>query len=263
MEPMPYANLLVESAERIATVTVNRPEKRNALDRATLDALAACFADLAADSSVGAVVVAGAGGKAFVAGADLNHIRGMSPLQAREWSYVGQAVYARIEAMDKPVIAAIDGWAMGGGLELAMACHIRVASTASRMGQPEVKLGIVPGWGGTQRLARLVGRGRALEMLLTGDPIDAEQALRIGLVEHLTAPGEAAAKAQEIAAKILKNGPVAAALILQAVRQGLDMPLGAALEWESAQFTVSSATEDIREGVAAFLEKREPRFPGR
>ena len=188
---------------------------------------------------------------------------GLSALEGRDWGRLGQGVFNRIEAMEKPVIAAINGYALGGGLELAMACHIRVASERAKLGQPEVKLGIVPGYGGTQRLPRLVGRGRALEMLLTGDPIDAAEAHRIGLVNHITAPNHLIPQCREIAAKILRNGPVAVALILQVVNRGLEAPLPDALEFEATQFGLSCATEDIREGVSAFLEKRTPEYKGR
>jgi len=260
---MNYANLLVETADSIATVTVNRPEKRNPLNRETVAALGDCFTDLAANPDVKMVILTGAGDKAFVAGADLNRVTGLNAMEGREWGRVGQAVFSQIEAMEKPVIAAINGWALGGGLELAMSCHIRVAAESARLGQPEVKLGIVPGYGGTQRLARIVGRGRALEMLLTGDPIDAAEAYRMGLVNHVVPAAELMAKAREIAGKILKNGPVAVALILQAVNRGLEMPLPQALEWEASQFGLSCATEDIKEGTQAFLEKRAPEFKGR
>jgi enoyl-CoA hydratase len=260
---MAYVNLLLEVADGIATVTVNRPEKRNPLNRETVGALDDCFRDLAADESVKAVIVTGAGEKAFVAGADLNQVTGLNAVEGREWGRIGQAAFNRIEAMEKPVIAAINGWALGGGLELAMACHLRIASETARLGQPEVKLGIVPGYGGTQRLARIIGRGRALEMLLTGEPVDAAEAYRIGLVNHVTPAADVMPKAREIAGKILRNGPVAVALILQAVNRGLEMPLPQALEWEASQFGLSCATEDIKEGTRAFLEKREPKFTGR
>ncbi len=261
---MPYENLLCDIADGgVATITVNRPEKRNPLNRETVAAIDACFGDLAANDAVKAVIVTGAGEKAFVAGADLNQVTALDAMGGREWGLVGQEVFNRVEAMEKPVIAAINGWALGGGLELAMACHIRIAAQTARMGQPEVKLGIVPGYGGTQRLARIIGRGRAIEMLLTGDPIDAAEALRIGLVNHVVPAAELMEKAREIAGKILKNGPVAVALILQAVNRGLEMPLPQALEWEASQFGLSCATEDIKEGTRAFLEKREPKFTGR
>lgn len=258
-----YANLLVDVSDRIATVTVNRPEKLNPLNRATVQALNDCFADLAANHDIGAIIVTGAGEKAFVAGADLNQVDGLTALEGRDWGRLGQAVFNRIETMEKPVIAALNGYALGGGLELAMACHIRVASERAKLGQPEVKLGIVPGYGGTQRLPRLVGKGRALEMLLTGEPIDAAEAHRIGLVNHVVAPDRLLTQCREIAAKILRNGPVAVALILQVVNRGVECPLPQALEYEATQFGLSCATEDIREGVKAFLEKRSPDYKGR
>ncbi len=257
-----YANLLVEVTDRIALVTVNRPEKLNPLNTATIDALEACFRDLAADKGVGAVIVTGAGEKSFVAGADINQLEGLSAVGGRDWGRRGQEVFSRIEAMEKPVLAAINGYALGGGLELAMSCHIRVASERAKLGQPEVKLGIVPGYGGTQRLPRLVGKGRALEMLLTGEPIGAAEAHRIGLVNHVAAADRVLPQCREIAAKILSNGPVAVALILQAVNRGLESALPEALELEASQFGLSCATEDIGEGVRAFLEKRPAQFKG-
>lgn len=257
-----YANLLVDVSERIALVTLNRPEKLNPLNAATIDGLESCFEDLAADADVGAVIVTGAGEKSFVAGADINQLEGLTAMAGRDWGRRGQAVFSRIEAMEKPVIAAINGYALGGGLELAMSCHLRVASERAKLGQPEVKLGIVPGYGGTQRLPRLIGKGRALEMLLTGDPIDAAEAYRIGLVNRVVAPERLLPQCREIAAKILRNGPVAAALILQAVNRGLESALPQALELEASQFGLSCATEDIGEGVRAFLEKRPARFKG-
>ena len=258
-----YPNLLREVRDGVALVTVNRPEKLNPLNAETVEALGACFADLAADAQVKAVILTGAGEKAFVAGADINFLTDLTPLGGRDWGRRGQAVFQEIENLEKPVIAAINGYALGGGLELAMACHLRVAAEHARLGQPEVKLGIVPGYGGTQRLARIVGKGRALEMLLTGEPIDAREAHRIGLVNHVTPAADLLAKCFEITGKILKNGPAAAALILQAVQRGCEMPLAYALEWEAAQFALSCSTEDIREGTRAFLEKRPPKFQGR
>ena len=260
---MSYANLLCDVEDSIAQVTVNRPEKLNPLNRETVAALRQCFDDLAADPGVKAVIVTGAGEKAFVAGADINQLTELSALGGRAWGLEGQRVLAEIEGLPKPVIAAINGYALGGGLELAMACHIRVASPNARLGQPEVKLGIVPGHGGTQRLPRLVGKGRALEMILTGDPVTAEEAHRIGLVNRVVPQEELIPEARKIAARILENGPVAVALCLDAVHRGLEMPLDEALRWEAAQFALSCSTEDIREGTQAFLEKRKPEFQGR
>jgi enoyl-CoA hydratase len=260
---MAYVNLLYEIADSIAQVTLNRPEKLNPLDGDTIEALAACFTDIATDNAVKAVVITGAGPKAFVAGADINRLTQLSALEGRAWGLRGQQVFSQIENLPKPVIAAMNGYALGGGLELAMACHIRVASPNAKLGQPEVKLGIVPGYGGTQRLPRLVGKGRALEMILTGDPISADEAHRIGLVNRVVPQEQLLAEARAIAAKIVENGPVAVALCLDAVNRGLEMPLGEALGWEAAQFGLSCATEDIREGTQAFLEKRKARFQGR
>ncbi|MBI1355538.1 MAG: hypothetical protein GC160_14435 [Acidobacteria bacterium] len=260
---MADSNLLLEVRDRIALVTVNRPEKRNPLNLETVDEIGACFTKLADDSSVGAVILTGAGDKAFVAGADINRLLEIAPLRGRDWAVRGQRVFERIERLGKPVIAAINGWALGGGLELAMACHLRIAAETARMGQPEIKLGITPGYGGTQRLPRLVGQGRALEMLLTGDPIDAAEAYRIGLVNHVVPADQLLDKAHEIAARILKNSAVAISLTLETVERGLNMPLPDALAWEAAQFGLSTDSQDSKEGARAFLEKREPRFEGR
>jgi enoyl-CoA hydratase len=260
---MSYANLLCQVSEAVALVTVNRPEKLNSLNRATIGALAQCFDDLAADPGVRAVILTGAGEKSFVAGADISEVDGLSPAEGRKWGLAGQEAFSKIENLPKPVIAAINGYALGGGLELAMACHIRIAVPDARLGQPEVKLGAVAGYGGTQRLPRLVGKGLALEMLLTGDPITAERAERIGLVNRVVPAEALIPAARQIAARILENGPVAVALSLDAVHRGLEMPFDAALRWEAAQFGLSCATEDIREGTRAFLEKRKPQFKGR
>ena len=260
---MSYANLRYEVEDSIAQVTVNRPEKLNPLNAETVAALGQCFDDIAANDSVKAVIVTGAGEKAFVAGADINQLKTLSPMEGRAWALDGQRVFARIEGLPKPVIAAINGYALGGGLELAMACHIRVASPNARLGQPEVKLGIVPGYGGTQRLPRLVGKGRALEMILTGDPVTADEAHRIGLVNRLAPLEDLLGEARKIAARILENGPVAVALCLDAVQRGMEMPLDEALRWEATQFALSCSTEDIREGTQAFLEKRKAEFQGR
>jgi len=260
---MSYTNLLYDVQDNVALVTVNRPEKLNPLNSDTVNALEACFGDIAADAAVKAVIVTGAGEKSFVAGADINQITDLTAIEGRDWGLRGQQVFSQIENLLKPVIAAINGYALGGGLELAMACHIRIASENAKLGQPEVKLGIVPGYGGTQRLPRLVGKGRALEMILTGDPITAEEAHRIGLVNRVVPREELLPAARRLAARIIENGPVAVALCLQAVHRGMEMPLDAALEWEASQFGLSCATEDIREGTRAFLEKRKAEFSGR
>ncbi len=259
----PYVNLLAEVSDGIAVLTVNRPERLNALNGATLDEMDRFFRNAAAEPSVRAIIVRGAGEKSFVAGADIEEVSQFSALEGRRWGLRGQAMLNRIEGMEKPVIAAINGYALGGGLELAMACHIRIASSQARLGQPELKLGVVPGFGGTQRLPRLVGKGRALEMLLTGDPVSAEAAREMGLVNRVTEPGDLLDEARRVAGRILRNGPMAIALTLQAVNRGCEMPLAEALDWEVSQYALSCATNDVREGTRAFLEKRSPVFRGR
>ncbi len=259
----PYPNLLIATDRGVTVVTVNRPGKLNALDGATVDALDRFFLDAGEDDGIRAIIVTGSGDRSFVAGADIDEVSGFSALEARAWGLRGQAMLRRVESLRKPVIAAINGYALGGGLELAMACHLRVASSRARLGQPELRLGIVPGFGGTQRLPRLVGRGRALEMLLTGDPVSADEAQAMGLVNRVAEPERLLADAAALAARILRNGPVAVALTLQAVDRGLAMPLDAALDWEVSQYALSCATDDVREGTRAFLEKRGPAFSGR
>ena len=252
-----------EAVDRIVTLTIARPEKLNALSAQTLDELDAAFESFEKNSAIGAVIITGAGPKSFVAGADIEQLAKASPLAAREIAHHGQRVFRRIETCGKPVIAAINGFALGGGLELAMACTLRVASSSAKLGQPEVKLGIIPGFGGTQRLPMLVGRGRAMEMLLTGDPISADEAYRIGLVNHVVAPDQLLATAHEIAAKMLANAPAALSLTMEAVDVGLACGLDQGLQFEATAFAVSAATEDKREGTQAFLEKRKPNFSGK
>jgi len=258
-----YENLLVETRQRVARVTVNRPDKLNALDDRTLAELDEAFAALGADPEVGGVVVTGAGEKAFVAGADISELADGGPRESRERSLRGQRVFDRLEGLGKPVVAAINGFALGGGCELALACHVRVASEKARLGTPEVKLGLICGYGGTQRLPRLVGRGRALELLLTGEMVDAAEALRIGLVNRVVPPGELLDAADGLLRRMLSNGPLALRLTLEAVSRGADMSLADAQAHESALFGVVSGSEDMREGTRAFLEKRPPRFTGR
>ena len=258
-----YQNLLFEIDAGIAVLTVNRPGKLNALNGATVDSLSRFFSDAAEDDEIRAVIVTGAGERSFVAGADIEEVSGFSALEGRAWGLRGQAMLRRIEGMEKPVIAAINGYALGGGLELAMACHIRIASARAKLGQPELKLGIVPGFGGTQRLPRLVGKGRAIEMLLTGDPVGAQEAVAMGLVNRVAEPECLLQDSRELAERILRNGPLAIALTLQAVNRGFEMPLAEALDWEVSQYALSCATEDVHEGTQAFLEKRKPAFRGR
>ncbi len=260
---MAYENLLVEKRQRIGYVTINRPKVLNALNRATVRELRDCFEQLAGDGEIGAVILTGAGEKAFVAGADINELATQAPLEGKEMAMFGQAVLDRIESLGKPVIAAINGYALGGGCEIAMACTLRIASENARLGQPEVKLGIIPGYGGTQRLPRLVGAGRALQILLTGEPVTAQEALRIGLVNEVVPAAELLPRCETIANLILANAPVAVRLATDAVNRGLNMTLAEALHLEATLFGLSCATADMKEGTRAFLEKRAARFTGR
>lgn len=260
---MRYSNLLCEIDSRIATVTVNRPKKLNVLDRETFLALEECFVDLAANDDAGVIVLTGAGERSFVAGADITNLTGLSGLSGKEWAELGQRVFSRIENTPKPVIAAINGFALGGGLELAMACHIRIAADSAKLGQPEARIGWIPGNGGSQRLPRLVGKGRALEMMLTGDPITAARALEIGLVNVICAREDLLETARQIADKILQNSPVAVAACIEAVNRGLEMPLEQGFALEAALSGLVSQSEDCREGTQSFLEKRTPVFKGR
>lgn len=252
-----------EVADRIAVLTIDRPDKLNALNRAVIAALARELRAAANDPVVLVIVLAGAGGKAFVAGADIAEMAGLDPLAAREYAREGQALGEAIDAAGKPVIAAVDGWALGGGCELALMCHLRVASANARFGQPEVKLGLIPGFGGTQRLARLVGEGRALQMILSAEPIDAATALQWGLVNRVAEGRTALEEARELARVLAAQGPVALRLSIEAVRRGLSEPLMAGLELEAGLFGDAFASEDMREGTAAFLAKRPPAFRGR
>jgi len=255
--------LLVETRDGIARITINRPEKLNALDRQTMREIDGAVAAAGEDPSVGVVIITGAGERAFVAGADIGELSSQTPVEGTAYARAGQAVLNRLERLGKPSIAAINGYALGGGLELAMACTLRLAVESAKLGQPEVALGIIPGYGGTQRLARLVGAGRALELILTGDPIDAREAHRIGLVNRVVPAAELLPSAESLARTILTRGPVALRYALQAVREGLQMPLDEGLSMEAALFGLSCATEDMREGTRAFVEKRKPVFKGR
>jgi enoyl-CoA hydratase len=260
---MAYENLKVETRDAVAVVTVNRPDKLNALNARTVEELDAVFAALATDPGVRGVILTGAGEKAFVAGADIAELAAQGPLDAREVARKGQAVLTRIEKLGKPVVAAINGFALGGGCELALACHVRIASENARLGTPEVKLGLMCGYGGTQRLPRLVGRGRALELLLTGEMVDAAEALRIGLVNRVVPLDKLLAEAEALLKKMLANGPVSVRFTLEAVGAGLEMPLEDAQNLEATLFAVLCTTEDMKEGTAAFLEKRKAQFKGK
>jgi enoyl-CoA hydratase len=260
---MAYQNLLVETREGITFVTVNRPDKLNALNDATVAEIDAAFAAVAADPAVRGVILTGAGEKAFVAGADIAELATQSPVDGKERSIRGQRVLDRIERLGKPVIAAVNGFALGGGCELALACHVRIASENAKLGTPEVKLGIMCGYAGTQRLPRLVGKGRALEMLLTGEMVDAAEALRIGLVNRVVPREKLLAEAEGLMRKMLANGPVSLRFTLEAVNDGLETGFDEAERQEATLFGLICTTEDMKEGTQAFLEKRPARFQGK
>lgn len=260
---MDFENLNIDSDGPVARVIVDRPERLNALNHATIRELDQAFDALGADSQVRVIVLTGAGDKAFVAGADITEIRDQTPAEARHFSQAGQNLMSRIGNLETPVIAAINGYALGGGLELALACHLRIAADTAKLGLPEIKLGIMPGFGGSQRLARLIGSARALEMMLTGDPVSASTALDYGIVNHVVSADQLHDTIEERAAALAQAAPEAVRGILQAVRLGLDGPLEAGLALETARFAVCCATEDMKEGTGAFLEKRAPKFSGR
>jgi enoyl-CoA hydratase len=259
---MAYELLTFDVADRIATVTVNRPDKLNALNDALMAELGRAIDEAVGREDVGGVLLTGAG-RAFVAGADIAELAGQNAVEGKARAERGQRTFRRFETSPKPTIAAVNGFALGGGCELAMACHIRLASDAAKFGQPEVKLGIVPGYGGSQRLPRLVGKGRALQLLLTGEMIDAAEALRIGLVNRVVPAAELLPCARTMLATILAQGPRAVAQCIEAVDRGLDMGLDDAIALEASYFGLLSATADKAEGMRAFLEKRAPTFTGR
>ena len=259
---MAFDNLLVERDAAVAIVTINRPKVLNALNAQTLAELQQVMLELQLDDSVRAVVLTGAGDRAFVAGADIGELAPLTPTAAVERARAGQRVFDLIEQLGKPVIAAINGFALGGGCELAMACTLRLAADTATLGQPEVRLGLIPGYAGTQRLPRLVGQGRALELLLTGTPITADAAERIGLVNRVVPASELMDEARRLAATLAAQAPLAVRYILASVHAGLQMPAAEAWAHEAALFGLAAATEDMREGTRAFLEKRKPVFKG-
>jgi enoyl-CoA hydratase len=260
---MPFDNLLLERDDAVALVTINRPKVLNALNLATLDELRRVILDLKKDDSVRVLILTGSGEKAFVAGADVNELAVQAPISGREHALSGQHVLDLIENMGKPVIAAINGFALGGGCELALACTLRIAADTARLGQPEVNLGILPGYAGTQRLPRLVGKARAMELILTGAQISASEAERIGLVNRVVPASALLTETKKLAAELARQAPLAVRYIIDAINHGLEMPFVEGCRFEATLFGLVAASEDMREGTRAFLEKRKPEFTGR
>src|SRR5437763_11744958 len=260
---MTFENLLFEQKDSIAYVAINRPKVLNALNAATMGELRAVFTQLKDDREVRVVILTGGGEKSFVAGADIGELQKNNPVEAKEYTHRGQEVIDLIENLGKPVIACINGFALGGGCEIAMACTMRLATDSAKLGQPEVKLGIIPGYGGTQRLPRLVGKGIAMQLLLTGEMISAQEAHRIGLVNEVVPAAELIPRAETIAQAIIKNAPLAIQYTMEAVNKGMETPLAEGLYLEAVLFGAACATEDKREGTSAFLEKRQAQFKGK
>jgi len=260
---MTYQTLLFEIRDSIAFVTINRPDKLNALNDQVMAELADAAERIATAPEIKGTILTGAGPKAFVAGADIGDLSKQGPFDGKARAQRGQRVLRRLETCGKPVIAAVNGFALGGGCELAMACHIRVASENAKFGQPEVKLGIAPGYGGTQRLPRLVGKGVAMQLILTGEVIDAQEAYRIGLVNKVVPAADLLAESEKMMRGILAMGPLAVRLAMEAVDQGLEMSLDEGLLLEANHFGLLAATQDMKEGLTAFLEKRSAKFQGR
>lgn len=258
-----YANLLFENEGGIGIITVNRPKALNALNKATMQELSSLLDTIAQDVTVKVVIITGSGEKAFVAGADITEMQPMSAIEGRNWGKLGQSVFNKLENIPQPVIAAVNGFALGGGCELSMACDIRIASEKAKFGQPEVTLGITPGFAGTQRLARLVGKGRAKELLFTGEVINAAEAYRLGLVNKVAAPEELINVAKAMAQKIMANAPVAVQLCKAAVNEGLDIDLESGTAYEAEVFGLCFATSDQKEGMTAFVERRKASFTGK
>lgn len=259
---MPYASIELSVADRVATITVNRPDKLNALNAATIGELGEAIDEVRRREDIGGAILTGAG-RAFVAGADISELAAQTPMQAKQRALRGQQIFRRFETSPKPVIAAINGFALGGGCELAMACHIRIASDAAKFGQPEVKLGICPGYGGTQRLPRLVGLGRALQLLMTGEMIDAAEAYRIGLVNRVVPAADLRGAAEAMLRQMLANGPLALSSCIEATVRGTEISLEDGLNLEANHFALLAGSQDMSEGTRAFLEKRPPVFAGR
>ena len=256
-------NLLIEDREGVRTITINRPDKLNALNQSTISELHEAFGAAAGDSAVRVVILTGAGPKAFVAGADIAEMNGLTPVQARDFSRAGQRLMSRIEQLGKPVVAMVNGFALGGGMELAMCCHLRIAADSAKFGQPEINLGLIPGFGGTQRLLRLSGRAAALELCLLGENIDAARALQLNLVTRVVPKDELEAETRKLATKLANAAPQALRGMLDAIVVAGEAPLEAALEFETQTFAVTFSTEDMREGTSAFLARRPAVFSGR
>ncbi|HEY2396758.1 MAG TPA: enoyl-CoA hydratase-related protein [Rudaea sp.] len=259
---MPFRNLLIEDRSAVRRITINRPEKLNALDQETIDELLVAFDQARHDDGIRVVIMAGSGEKAFIAGADIGELASVTPLQAREFSRKGQHLMTRIERLGKPVIARLQGFVLGGGMELAMACHLRIASGKARLGQPEINLGVTPGFGGTQRLLRLAGRSAALELCLTGVQLDAARALALGVVNRVVAPENLDEEVDALASQLAGSAPHALSGILDAVLIGGDGALDAGLDYETQVFALCCSTADMHEGTKAFLERRKPVFTG-
>lgn len=260
---MSFDNLLVERESGVAVLTVQRPQRLNALDASTLDEIRRAVLDFQQDSSIRCVIVTGSGDKAFVAGADINEFARNTPEEARQRARRGQHVFNLIERLGKPVIATVNGFALGGGCELAMACTLRIAADTARFGQPEINLGLIPGFGGTQRLARLVGKAKAMELILTGNPLSASDALAIGLINRVVPAADLMSHARTLAAELATKPPIALRYAMEAINKGLEMPFGEACDLEAALFGMVTTTDDMREGTKAFLEKRKPEFTGK
>jgi len=260
---MAYENLLYEKKDGIVIITFNRPKVLNALNRKTVEELQQALLDARDDTSVRVLILTGSGEKAFVAGADINELAQQTPVNGKEFSNFGQGVFHLLETIGKPSICAINGFALGGGCELALSCSIRLASKTAKLGQPEVKLGIIPGYGGSQRMARLCGKGVAHELCLTGEMITAEEAQRIGLVNHVYEPAELLPAAEATAKKIIEKAPLAVKYCMEAIDRGAEMPQGEGLFLEATLFGLCCATDDMREGTKAFLEKRPAQFKGK
>jgi len=260
---MEYQTISLDTRDRIAYVTINRPDKLNVLNHQVMSELKDAFTKIKSDTSIDTVILTGSGEKAFVAGADIKELDQLNMLSGKEFSEQGQEIFNLIENLGKPVIAAVNGYALGGGCELALACHIRIASENAKFGQPEVNLGIIPGYGGTQRLSRIIGKGRAMEMILTGNQIDAQEAYRIGLVNKVVPLGELVPTAEALAKTIISKGQVAIRMALKAVNASMETTQSGGQHLEATLFGICCGTEDFKEGTSAFLEKRKAEFKSR